>query len=315
MTNLIEIEKLPAVENLDNIGPEVFVDWYNERKPDIEKQLLKHGAVRFQGVIISSVNDFQQIVNGISENFLNYVDGNSPRIKLSGNVYTSTEYDKNQRITMHNELSYSATWPNKIYFSCLTPAETGGETLLADSRLILQMMNPAIVEEIKAKGITYIRNLHGGTGMGPSWQDTFETNDKAQAEAYCKANNTTIEWRENDTLRVKQFSRGIINHRITGELLWFNQIDQFHPSHLGAELYEVLQSIYEDTSDFPLNVQFGDGTPVTDDLVTEIMQTIDRAVVAPVWNTNEFLVVDNELVCHGRNPYTGERKVLVSMSK
>jgi len=315
MTNVTDTDKLPALISIGNMEPQTFISWYNERKEAIETQLLQEGALKFQGVKISSVNDFQQIVNGISDYFLNYVDGNSPRTKLSGNVYTSTEYDKSQRITMHNELSYSAAWPNKLYFSCLIPAESGGETLLADSRLILQLMNPAIVAEIKAKGICYIRNLHGGAGMGPSWQDTFETNEKARVEAYCKANNTTYEWRPNNALRVKQFSKGIISHRQTGEPVWFNQIDQFHPSHLGSELYEILQSIYEDPDEFPLNVQFGDGTPISDSLVKEIMETIDRAVVAPQWNTNEFLVVDNELAAHGRNPYTGERKVLVSMSK
>ena len=315
MEQAIELERLPLLVRLDDMQPEAFISWYNERKDLLEAQLLKKGAIKFQGVMIASVDDFQQIVNGIADNFLNYVDGNSPRIKLSGNVYTSTEYDKTQRITMHNELSYSAHWPGKLFFSCLLPAGSGGETLLADSRTILEIMHPSIISEIKAKGITYIRNLHGGTGMGPSWQDTFETDDKKQVEAFCKENNTAFEWRERDLLRLKQFCKGIITHHFTGEALWFNQVDQFHPSHLGSELYEILRSIYEDPQDFPLNVQFGDGTPIGDDFVREVMETIDQVVVAPSWGRNEFLVVDNELVCHGRNPYTGERKVVVSMSK
>ncbi len=315
MEQTIELERLPMLVRLDNMPPAAFISWYNDRKGTIEAQLLKGGALKFQGVLIASVEDFQCVVNGISDNFLNYVDGNSPRIKLSGIVYTSTEYDKTQRITMHNELSYSANWPNKLFFSCLVPAGSGGETLLADSRTILEIMHPSIRREIEAKGITYIRNLHGGTGMGPSWQETFETSDKRQVEAFCEANNTRFEWRDHELLTLKQFSKGVIRHHITGEALWFNQVDQFHPSHLGSELYEILQSIYQDPRDFPLNVQFGDGTPISEDLVREVMETIDRVVVAPSWGRNELLVVDNELVCHGRNPYTGERKVVVSMSK
>lgn len=111
---------------------------------------------------MESQEDFQEIMNFISEKFLAYIDGNSPRTKLSFNMYTSTEYDQNQKITMHNELSYSHKWPNKLFFSCMDVADTGGETLLADSRRILQAMDAAIVEEVEKKGVTYIRNLHAG---------------------------------------------------------------------------------------------------------------------------------------------------------
>ncbi|MNR12400.1 Taurine catabolism dioxygenase TauD, TfdA family [compost metagenome] len=112
-----------------------------------------------------------------------------------------------------------------------------------------------------------------------------------------------------------QPSKGIIRHRTTDELVWFNQIDQFHPAHLGDEIYETMQSIYESTEDFPMNVKFGDGTPIEEDMVHEILNTIETVTIAPVWNKNELLIIDNELVSHGRNEFSGERKVLVSMSK
>ena len=202
---------------------------------------MQHGAIKFRGVPIDSIKTFQHIVYAISDRFLPYVDGNSPRTKLSGNVYTSTEYDASQQITMHNELSYSAKWPNKLFFSCLTPAETGGETLLADSQAILQQMNPEIVAEIEEKGIIYVRNLNGGSGIGPSWQLTFETESKEQVEAFCEASQIDFEWNGDNHLRLYQPSEGIIRHRKTGEKVWFNQIDQFHPIHLGEEMYETMQ--------------------------------------------------------------------------
>lgn len=306
---------LPLLIDLKDADLVSFISYYLDNKIEIEKQLSRAGAVKFQNVSISSLQDFQDIVNAISNKFLSYVDGNSPRTKLTNNVYTSTEYDNTQKITMHNELSYSARWPNKLFFSCLTPSETGGETLLADSREIVKLMNPEIVDEIQKKGITYIRNLHGGSGMGPSWQDTFETTDEAQVESYCQAYDINYQWHEDGNLRLLQPSKGIINHRITDELVWFNQIDQFHPVHLGEEIYEVMQSTYDSIEDFPMSVRFGDGTKIEEDLVHEILNTIEQVTIAPVWNRNELLIVDNELVSHGRNSFSGERKVLVSMSE
>src|SRR5579872_769211 len=136
---------LPFIIEMKGVSPEAFIDYYRRNEKEIEKRLLREGAVKFTGIGIDSLEDFEKIVNSISTGFMEYIDGNSPRTKLSGKIYTSTEYDKTQRITMHNELSYSARWPNKLFFSCLLPASSGGETLLADSRLILRRMSPDIV--------------------------------------------------------------------------------------------------------------------------------------------------------------------------
>jgi hypothetical protein len=307
--------KLPFIIAVDEMSAETFILWYLENKVEIEKQLLDTGAIKFTGVQIDSLDTFQQIVNGISDKFLNYVDGNSPRTKLSGNVYTSTEYDPRQRITMHNELSYSAKWPNKLFFSCLQPAETGGETLIADSREILRVMNSSIVSEIEERGIMYIRNLHGGNGFGPSWQDTFETEDSKEVEAICRQYDIDFEWKGTERLKLLQRSKGIITHRKTGEKLWFNQIDQFHPCHLGSDILEALQIMYDAAEDYPMYIRFGDGKEISESFVKEILATIEQVTLAPVWEKNELLVVDNELVSHGRNAFTGARKVLVAMSE
>jgi len=306
--------ELPQLIEVEGLEPYDFISYYENNKTAIEKGLEKNGAVKIKGVHIDTLDDFQKIVNAISNKFLNYIDGNSPRTKLTGNVYTSTEFDKTRRITMHNELSYSTKWPKKLFFSCLKPAATGGETLLADSREILNLMDKTIVGEIINKGLFYIRNLHGGLGIGPSWQETFETNDREQLENYCKSHNIQFEWKDNDHLKLIQRSKGIIPHHITREMLWFNQIDQFHPSHLGEELYEVLQSMYESETDYPMFVQFGDGTEISEDMVNEIGRTIEKVTIAPKWEKDELLIVDNELICHGRNPFTGTRRVLVSLS-
>ena len=301
--------------DLDGYDQPRFIEFFLENRDQIEARLRESGAVKIRGIRIPTLEVFQEIVESISCKFLNYIDGNSPRTKLSGSVYTSTEYDKSQRITMHNELSYSAKWPNRLFFSCLQEADTGGETLLADSRAILAAMNSEIVAEIMEKGIVYTRNLHAGKGLGPSWQHTFETQDKKQVEDYCAAYGMRYEWGRSDTLKLRHPGRGVIGHRETGERVWFNQIDQFHPCQLGDEVYEAMMTIYDDPEDFPMYVSFGDGKKITEGMVHEILRTIGALTVAPVWRKNELLILDNELVCHGRNPFTGNRKVLVAMSE
>ncbi|PUZ30097.1 Taurine catabolism dioxygenase TauD, TfdA family [Chitinophaga costaii] len=305
----------PLMVTLSDLSPAEFVDYLQQSSNSIDAALCKYGAIKFSGVRIDSTYDFRQIVNATAVEFLNYIDGNSPRIKLIDNIYTSTEYDKTKRITMHNELSYTSRWPGRLYFSCLQPSESGGETLLANSRQILEVMNPSITAEIRRKGIKYIRNLHGGQGMGPTWQKTFETENQQEVTDYCTSHGIKYAWTDFGQLRLEQDSPGILRHRVTNEELWFNQLDQFHPSHLGEELYGVMTAIYETPENFPTYVEFGDGTPIPPDMVEEVIATIDEVTIAPVWQKHQFLVLDNELVCHGRNSYTGDRSVIVAMSK
>lgn len=306
---------LPFTIQPDVQHPHEFISYYKEHEAYIEGVLTSHGAVKFRNVAIKSANDFQHIVNAISTQFLNYVNGNSPRKKLSEHVYTSTEYDQTQEITMHNEMSYSASWPEKLYMSCIRVAETGGETLLADSREILRIMNPGVVEAVKNKKIRYIRNLHGGNGFfGKSWQETYETDDKKLVEEYLKASQIDYRWENDNSLKIVQLREGVNLHRKTKEMVWFNQIEHFHPCHLGDEIYEVIKSMYASPLDYPMYVQYGDGTDIDVEVIKEIKAIIAGVTLAPKWDENEFMIIDNEIACHGRSPFTGERLVLVSMS-
>jgi len=314
LTTYTELGFLVIVE-LENLTADEFISFFRENNLGFEEQLQINGAIKFKGVQIDSIETFQHIISAIGTKFLDYIDGTSPRTKMLNNIYSSTEYNKSKKIAMHNELSYSAKWPGKLFFSCLQPADTGGETFLADSREMLRRMNSDIVAEIEERGITYIRNLPSENGMGVSWQKAFETSDRKQLEKYCSSYGIDIEWKNDDSVRLKQNSKGIITHRTSKERVWFNQIDQFHPCQLGEELYKALISIYDVPEEFPTYVRFGDGQPISEVIVKEIIKTSDEITIAPVWQRNELLIVDNELVSHGRNSYTGNRSVIVAMSE
>ncbi len=298
----------------DRLDIQGFIDWYKSNQVVMQEKLDQNGAILFRGIDISSITDFETVMDDISSKFMAYVDGNSPRTKLTSKVYTSTEYDQNHSITLHNELSYSYQWPAKIFFCCLIPAAVGGETPIADCRKVLKSMDATLVEEIERKEIMYIRNLNDGAGFGPSWQDTFETKDRNKVEEFCKQANVQYDWKPDGGIKLIQPSQGIITHPKTGEKVWFNQIDQFHPSHLDKEIYETLMMMYEKEDELPMHVSFGDGTKITEEMVKEIRRTVDKESIANPWQQGDLLMLDNVLVAHGRKPYQGDRKVLVSMS-
>ena len=60
---------------------------------------------------------------------------------------------------------------------------------------------------------------------------------------------------------------------------------------------------------------FGDGSPIEDEILDEIRAVLDAEQVTFPWQTGDVLMLDNMLVAHAREPYSGTRKVLVAMAE
>jgi alpha-ketoglutarate-dependent taurine dioxygenase len=288
---------------------------YTENTELVEQAIHRHGAILFRGFDVDTPGDFARLCRAASQNrLMAYVDGNSPRTRLGSGIYTSTEYPPDFFISLHNELSYSHRWPSVLWFCCLTAAEAGGETPIADCRAILAALDKEIVEEFTRKQVKYIRRLHGGQGFGPSWQDTFETRQRAVAERFCAEGNICFEWSAEGDLCLTQVRPALATHPATGQTVWFNQADQFHPSSQPSDVYKSVIELYRDREDqLPQNVRYGDDTEIDAAVLEEIRKTaLNNATLFP-WRCGDVLMVDNMLVAHGRMPFRGARRVLVSM--
>jgi alpha-ketoglutarate-dependent taurine dioxygenase len=309
---MIDSSSLPGVEPGDSSS---FVEWFERERATIEEMLLQHGALLFRQAGVSTPAAFGRFVKAVTPATLDYVDGNSPRTRITRGVYTSTEYPAQYFISLHNELSYSHHWPSRIFFCCVVAAAEGGATVVADSREILRRLDPALVEEFTRRRIEYIRNLHGGNGLGPSWQDTFEMTDRKDVEELCQEAGMAYEWRPDGGLRVRQIRPAVAQHPQTGEIVWFNQADQFHPSTHPPDIYAALQGLYGDrTEDLPQNVRFGDGGEIPVESLDAVREAARASMVPVAWQEGDLLMVDNVLVAHGRMPFAGQRKILVAMS-
>jgi len=276
----------------------------------IDKLLTSEKALVFRGFGIS-IGQLKSVMDLLLRNRLDYVHGNSPRTKVGDNIYTSTEYPPELAISMHNELSYAAKWPMRLLFFCEMAAATGGATPLADGARWLDSLDRQVRDSFSS-GIRYVQNLPDGKGFGRSWQDTFETSDRNEVEAYLSAAGATWEWKKRG-LRVIQVRPATRRHPVTGAEVWFNQADQWHPATLDNEIAAGLARIMAE-EDLPHSVRFADGTPIPE---ASVLQIRDRGLGSAVdvgWRTGDLLLIDNVLVAHGRRTFTGSRRVLVAMS-
>ncbi|WP_405363432.1 TauD/TfdA family dioxygenase [Kitasatospora sp. NBC_00085] len=302
---------LPFVLAADAPGTPV-ADVLPAARPLIRRRLLEHGAVLLRGFEVGGVDGFAGVVRAVSGEPLAYAERSSPRSTIKGQVYTSTDYPPAEEIFLHNENSYQADWPLTLFFSCVRPPDTLGATPLADTRRIHRSIDPAVREEFAARGWMVVRNFTDGFGV--PWQQAFNTDDRAEVERYCARNGIEPRWTGENGLRTLARRQAVHRHPVTGETVWFNHLAFFHVSTLAADVCAGLREMY-DEEDLPTNTYYGDGAPVPDEVVAHLRACYRAEQRRFDWQLGDVLVVDNMLAAHGREPFTGPRRIAVAMAE
>jgi len=280
-------------------------------QPTVDRHLHTEGAILMHTRCIDSVEEFERLVSAMSPQLMTYDFGSTPRSRIGGRVYTSTEYPAEYSIGLHNEMSYTTRWPSRIWFYCHQAAAQGGETPIADSRAIHRRIDPAIRRRFEERKLLYVRNYR--PGLDVPWQKTFNTEDRAEVEAHCRAYGIDYRWSGDDELTTRQVCQATTVHPVTGETVWFNQAHLFHASSLPEEYREALRDMFAE-DELPRNVLYGDGTPIEDAVLDEIRGAIEAEKRIFPWRNGDVLMLDNLLVAHGREPFTGPRRVAVAMA-
>jgi alpha-ketoglutarate-dependent taurine dioxygenase len=304
-------EPLPLLVRATTPGQDLAA-WAGENRPAIENHLMQHGGILFRGFQVASLPDFQRVVSAVGGDLLEYRYRSTPRTEVTGRIYTSTEYPANQEIPLHNENSYSQSWPLKIFFFCEQPATTGGTTPIADSARIYDRIPASLRDRFREKRVMYVRNYGGGADL--PWQEVFQTQDSAEVDAFCRDHGIGVEWLPGGRLRTRQVCQAVVRHPKTGRMLWFNQAHLFHVSSLEPEVREAMLEVFG-PDELPRNAFYGDASPLEEAALAEIRQIYREEQVTFAWEQADVLLLDNMAVAHGRTPYTGPRKIRVGMTE
>jgi alpha-ketoglutarate-dependent taurine dioxygenase len=293
----------PGIKHVD------LVEWARHNSGLIENLLLEHGALLFRGFNQNPSEDFERFATAICAELFED-NGEHPRQNVSGNVYTPIFYPADKKVLWHNENSFNYYWPLKIWFGCLTPSERGGETPIADSRKVFESIPRKTRERFIEKQVMYVRAY--GKGPGLDWQTVFKTNDKAKVEEHCARSLMDFEWKPDGTLVTRAVRPAVVRHPTTGELSWFNQAQHWHICCLDQATRKSLTTLFAE-DELPRRCYYGDGSRIEDSVMEEILEVYQRLELAFTWQPGDIMLLDNVLMAHARNPFLGERKLLVAM--
>jgi alpha-ketoglutarate-dependent taurine dioxygenase len=287
------------------------IEWARSQRAWLDALLRCHGAILFRNFPLPTPQAFESFAQAIEpELFGEY--GDLPRKRGGQKTYESTPYPPHEKILFHNESSHLARWPRKQWFYCEQPAKEGGATPIVDCRRMLRQLPRGLTAEFEKKGLLYVRTFVNRLDV--SWRNFFGAESREAVECQLARSGVGWRWLDHDELQTRFHCAAIIRHPMTGERVFFNQVQLHHVSCLDEALREDLQGVLG-LERLPRQVYYGDGSPISDSEMQIIGRTYEECAVRFEWQRGDVLMLDNMLTAHGRDPYKGARRIVVAMGE
>jgi len=295
---------------LQATSPELdTVAWAKGQADYIEMLVARHGGILFRDFGLKTPQDFEAFAEAIEpELYGSY--GDLPKKEGGKKTYRSTPYPERQMILFHNESAHLDRWPRKQWFFCELPSPVGGATPIVDCREMLRRLPADVVAGFERKGLQYVRTFT--PGLDVSWQDFYKTDRREDVEARLAAAGIEWRWFDGDTLQTRTRCPAVIRHPLTGERVFFNQVQLHHVACLEPQVREDLLAM-GGVERLPRHVTYGDGSPIADETMAIVGEAYEACAVRFDWRQGDVVMLDNMLAAHARDPFEGPRKIVVAM--
>lgn len=311
-----------------NMTREEFLKKIEQHREALKLLVSKYGAILFRGVPGQSKDNFVEIITKtLCCKLADFVGGDGSRKEVAEKVYTSTEAPPQYKIVLHNERSAATiNPPPHICFFCeIAPTPGTGQTLLGSSRKITETMqlNPALWNLFHGKTALY-RNCfapknHWITKINvthKTWEESFKTNKKKEVEEMCRKKGFSFKW-HGEWLEVSYETPCTRpDPDDPSKSYYFNQVHLQYPArelrgswfnHIAANILYCMPHMRQ------YDVRLRQGPELKSHDISRVYDVLKKNEIYFSWQKNDVLIVDNMRTTHGRNPYKGARRILVSL--
>jgi hypothetical protein len=235
---------------------------------------------------------------------MDYDGGSNPRQRIEPNVY-EIGAPLSAWLHYHHEMAYVGRSTSAIGFLCTAALPAGrGRTFVSDSIAATDaLLATEFGQRLKERGLCYHRSLTDRNafagrveyGVYNHWQQSFGTEDPAEAVARAEAIGLETEWGPGGLLTTRYYSpafeyfdvldRNVLYSSVADHGMWF-------------DTWPLVQHL--PYAERPLDLTYGDGTPFTRDELIQFLAVYDRFGTPIDWNVGDIVVMCNYRFAHGR---------------
>ncbi|MCP3937647.1 MAG: amino acid adenylation domain-containing protein [Actinomycetia bacterium] len=306
---IVEQPNRPPMVLAEGVGDPLL--WVAANRDDLRGAVLEHGSLAVRGLGLGAKDLAIDVVTALADQMAVDREAFAGRDRYRDGIYSSSNWPATQQMCMHHELSYRVEVPGMMMFVCLAPSTTGGSIPLASAAAMLSKLPTEVVDRFDREGWMLTRSFTDEIGL--SAQEAFGIEERSGIDSYCMANSIEFEWQPDGGLLTRQCRPAVVNHPITRQRCWFNQIAFLSEWTMKKEVREFMIDVYGEDG-LPFNTRFGNGDPIGEDVVKAINDAYDAITVEEPMQAGDLLLVDNIGTAHSREPYEGGRDVLVAMT-
>jgi len=290
------------------------------RRSDFRAELTRHGGMLIRGWPVSTAARFEALADCFLAEQASYIGGVSRRSRIHNNVYNTTEAPSDVVIEQHLEATHTPRPPELILFNCQIAPEARGETPLASFIELFERLPARVTEPLAEERVVYTRELIDRESrlyrvlpagvkqsLALSWQEVSGCDDLQGARATLETEGYEVSFRGRRGLRTRCSQPVIGVHPHSGRKGWYlsDQITRILPWYTRWPR-RALRSV--------LGMEFGLASGRTlPTAVTELVHaTLQEVRFSFSWQPGDVLVLDNQQMSHGRNPFSGERLILTA---
>jgi alpha-ketoglutarate-dependent taurine dioxygenase len=285
--------------------------WAAEHRDALRAVVAEHGAVLVRGLGLRDADETAAVFRRLAGTLMVEREAFARRQVYTDGVYSSATWPANQPMCMHHELSYRLEVPSLLLFGCLDAPTAGGATAVSDSPTVLDALPKDLTERFQRDGWLLARSYNDE--IGATLEEAFGTEDRGAIESYCRGNAIEFGWQPDGELRTRQRRSAVVQHPVTGQRCFFNQIAFLNEWTIDPEVREYLVEMYG-ADGLPFNTGFGTGEPLTEEIVELINQVYEANTMREPWQPGDLMLVDNIRTAHSREAYQGPREILVGMA-
>jgi len=290
-----------------------LVAWLEGNRERVDELLLAHKGILFRGWAVNAATDFHSVVEALDYEDMEYTGGAAVRTQLTPRVFTANESPASEKIPYHHELAQTPAPPTHVLFHCEQPPTTGGATPILPSSEVYRRMHakyPDFMDKLEHLGVRYVRVMpkenDPSSAIGRGWKATFQAETPEEAEAALRKLGSEWEWLDDGSGDVRTKTAvvpGVRTDARTGDKVFFNS---------AVAAYTGWNDSRNEGSKA---VMLGDGSCCGEEEMLYAQQVMSEIEVAFAWQQGDVLLLDNRTVMHSRQPFTGPRRILASLSR